>query len=278
MFKKLVLANNLLLFIQPAYIKPLSVSGFAWVLVSIISRFYIYYDFAGYSDISNGVSLLFGIKVPKNFDLPFKSKSITEFWRRWHISLSSWIRDYVYYPLVSKFSNYAGIYISLIISFICLGLWHGDQINYLLYGLINGVAVAGSTYFTKKNRNTIAPSKFKLLFSRFNLYLFLVFLPSILLMAHGSTNLFQIVKSFAYFKSWFSLYYFSIQNIIDVVYLVIPLFLCFELLSTLYGENLKKRFFMMKNTYRLIWLLTGIFITFTLTSPAINYRFLYQVF
>lgn len=277
MFKKIILASNLSLLVREAYAKPLSISGFEWVVISIITRFYIYYDFSGYSDISNGVSLTFGIKVLKNFNRPFTAKSITDFWRRWHISLSTWIRDYVYYPMVSKFSNYAGIYISLIVSFIFLGLWHGDKINYILYGLINGLAVAISTYFAKKNRNSPPATKFKLIVSRISLYLFLIFLPSILLMAHDSITLFQIIKSFTNLESWFGLGYFSNQKIMFLAYLVIPP-LSFGLLSTIYGENLKKHFSVVGNTYRLVWLLLGIFITFTLISPKVNYQFLYQGF
>lgn len=277
-FKKLVLANNLLALIQTAYINPSSASGVEWVLISIITRFYIYYDFSGYSDISNGVSLLFGIKVKKNFDLPFKSKSITEFWRRWHISLSSWIRDYVYYPMVSKFSSYAGIYISLVLSFVCLGLWHGDHVNYLLYGLINGVAVAASTYMAKKNRNAKAPTAITTMFSRLGLYLFLIFLPSLLLMSHNKIIFYQIFDSLVQFKTWFQFQYLDTFKLTTLAVVMIQAALCFEIILVFYGESLKNYFEKLSINQRFIWILILIVISFTFVTPDVNYRFLYQGF
>ncbi len=277
-FKKLVLANNLVLLIQSAYLWPQSVWGSEWILISIISRFYIYYDFSGYSDISNGVSLLFGIKVQKNFDLPFKSKSITEFWRRWHISLSSWLRDYVYYPLVSKFSSYAGIYISLVISFVFLGLWHGDQLNYILYGTINGIAVAISTYNAKRNRNKKPAGKGEEAFSILMLYLFLIFLPALLLMSHNSATMFTIFKSFGNWDKFFDFNYFQTQNVSMFAYLMIPVALIFEIILVFYGKTLRETFSSLSLYQKILVMLVGVFITYTLISPVVNYRFLYQSF
>lgn len=277
-FKKMILANNLFSFIAAAYANPASASGIEWVVISIVTRFYVYYDFSGYSDISNGVSLLFGIKVKKNFDQPFKSKSITEFWRRWHISLSNWIRDYVYYPMVSKFSSYAGIYISLVLSFICIGLWHGDHINYVLYGLINGLAVAFSTYMAKRNRKAPPASKFQEITSRLGLYLFLIFLPSVLLMAHDSATFYQIVESLTNFSSWFTVIYFDAHELISLAYMIIPAALCFELVLVFHGESLKNRFEKLSTNQQVAWMLFIILISFTFISPEVNYRFLYQGF
>lgn len=277
-FKKLVLANNLFLFFQTAYLNPNLASGIEWVIISVITRFYVYYDFSGYSDISNGVSLLFGIKVKKNFDLPFKSKSITEFWRRWHISLSSWIRDYVYYPMVSKFSSYAGIYISLVLSFICLGLWHGDHINYILYGFINGLAVAVSTYLAKKNRHKKSSSLFEVILLRSGLYVFLIFLPSLLLMSHTTTTFYQIVHVLTDFSSWFQFKFIDMNAVISLSYLVIPFALLFELILVFYGDQLKDRYFSMGVKQRITILLLIIMLSFTFVSPDVNYRFLYQGF
>lgn len=277
-FKKLVLANNLFAFFQMAYLNPSIASGLEWVVISVITRFYVYYDFSGYSDISNGVSLLFGIKVKKNFDLPFKSKSITEFWRRWHISLSSWIRDYVYYPMVSKFSSYAGIYISLVLSFVCLGLWHGDHINYILYGLINGLAVAISTYMAKRNRNKKAPSSFEVMFSRLGLYIFLIFLPSILLMSHTTSTFYQVLDVLTDFSSWFQFKFIDMSEMISLAYLVIPVALIFELVLVFYGDRLKNCYALMSVSQRVSIILIIIMLSFTFVSPDVNYRFLYQGF
>ena len=278
LFKKLVFANNIILLIQEAYFHPGKVSGVEWLVVCVLTRFYVYYDFGGYSDISNGVSLLFGIKVKKNFDQPFKSKSITEFWRRWHISLSAWIRDYVYYPLVSKFSSHAGIYIALVISFVCLGLWHGDHINYILYGFINGSAVAVSTYLAKKNRGAPAPSFWKVVLSRFWLYAFLIFLPAFLLLSPDRETFFLILKSFGKTDTWFVWQYFSSLEVLSIIYGIIPLFLIFEYVLVFYGEKLLTRFNTCSIYQKIGWIFLGVFLTFALLSPQINPRFLYQGF
>ena len=278
-FKKLVLANNLILIIQNAFYNPTSVGAIGWIVISIITRFYIYYDFSGYSDISNGVSLLFGIKVQKNFDLPFKSKSITEFWRRWHISLSSWIRDYVYFPLVSKFSSYIGIYISLILSFVILGLWHGDKLNYILYGLVNGLAIAYETYKNKKhNVNERSTNIYKVLISKISLYLFLIFLPSLLLMVRQEETILIIIKSFFNPNMFFDFKYFSFQRLIPIVYMVIPLAVVFESILMIYGKKLKDAFELRPSYQRNLILLLATFTIFALLSPDVNYRFLYQGF
>lgn len=278
MFKKIVLANNLYLLIQDAFDIPGNITALEWIIISVFTRFYIYYDFAGYSDISNGVSQLFGIKVQKNFDLPFKSTSITEFWRRWHISLSSWIRDYVYYPMVSKFSSYAGIYIGLILSFVFLGLWHGDHVNYILYGLINGVAVASSTYFAKKNRGAPPARMYDLIITRFSLYLFLIFLPSLLLMSNKIEILHKIIAAFSEPRLWFGINYFRSLSLLPLVYFIIPLVLLFETMIVFFGQRFKTSFFSKNRNHRIAVVFIIIFITFSLMSPEVNYRFLYQGF
>ncbi len=277
-FKKLVLANNLLLLIQDAFARPVGIKAIEWVIISVIARFYVYFDFGGYSDISNGVSLLFGIKVQKNFDQPFRSKSITEFWRRWHISLSNWIRDYVYYPLVSKFSSYAGIYIGLIISFIILGLWHGIQINYILYGLINGIAVASGTYLSKRKRGAPPASSIRIFISRLWLYLFLIFLPALLLMSHDGQALSVILESFAWKQSWFELKYFSGKEFLPITIIVTQLAFIFELAVCSYGDRLLGSYTKSSSLTKITILVISILVTFSLLSPVVNYRFLYQGF
>ncbi|WP_326514848.1 MBOAT family O-acyltransferase [Clostridium intestinale] len=98
----------------------------------------IYFDFSGYSDMAIGLARLFGFSFKENFDYPYISKSITEFWRRWHISLSTWFKDYLYIPLggnrVAKIRNY----INLLIVFICTGIWHGASWNFIFWGLFHG--------------------------------------------------------------------------------------------------------------------------------------------
>lgn len=101
----------------------------------------IYYDFAGYSDIAIGLCKLFGFDVKENFNFPYRSKSISEFWRRWHISLGTWFREYVYYPMGGSRAGFLKTLRNLSIVFLLTGIWHGAGLNYLLWGVLNGAIV-----------------------------------------------------------------------------------------------------------------------------------------
>lgn len=111
-----------------------------WILAY---GFQIYFDFSGYSDIAIGSGYLFGIVIPENFDWPYLSRSITEFWRRWHISLSSWIRDYVYIPLGGSRRGSARTTLNLLAAFTVSGIWHGASYNFAAWGLWHGILLAG---------------------------------------------------------------------------------------------------------------------------------------
>lgn len=118
-------------------------------LVSAAFGFYsqIYFDFVGYSTIAIGVSRLFGFKLPRNFDFPYRSLSITEFWRRWHISLSSWLRDYLYIPLGGNRQGTLKQYRNLFLTMLLGGLWHGASYNFLLWGGAHGLALGAHKFF-----------------------------------------------------------------------------------------------------------------------------------
>jgi alginate O-acetyltransferase complex protein AlgI len=98
----------------------------------------IYFDFSAYSDMAIGLGLMIGFVFPKNFDSPYKSQSITEFWRRWHISLSSWLRDYLYVPLGGNRKGEARTYVNLATVMLFGGLWHGSSWNFVIWGAIHG--------------------------------------------------------------------------------------------------------------------------------------------
>ncbi len=104
--------------------------------------FQIYFDFSGYSDMAIGLGLMFGFEFAKNFDSPYKSQSITEFWRRWHISLSTWLRDYLYIPLGGNRKGEARTYLNLLVVMLLGGFWHGASWNFLVWGAIFGVWLA----------------------------------------------------------------------------------------------------------------------------------------
>lgn len=133
-FKKLVIADVLSKFVQIVYESPHDFKGFSLVLASFFFTIQIYCDFSGYSDIAIGTAKLLGINLMTNFKNPYMSASIKEFWSRWHISLSTWFRDYVYIPLggnrVDRFRHSA----NLLITFLISGLWHGANWTFVAWG------------------------------------------------------------------------------------------------------------------------------------------------
>jgi alginate O-acetyltransferase complex protein AlgI len=115
---------------------------------AVAYAFQIYFDFSGYSDMAIGLGLMLGFVFPKNFDSPYKSASITEFWRRWHISLSTWLRDYLYRPLGGNRKGPARTYINLFIVMLLGGLWHGAAWNFVIWGAIHGTLLAAERAFS----------------------------------------------------------------------------------------------------------------------------------
>ena len=109
----------------------------AWI-AAVAYFFQIYYDFSGYSDMAIGLGRMFGFNIPENFNYPYLSRSITEFWRRWHISLGSWFREYVYIPLGGNRKGQGRTYLNLGIVFLLTGLWHGADFSFVIWGLYHG--------------------------------------------------------------------------------------------------------------------------------------------
>lgn len=139
-FKKIFIADTLAVAVNNTYSNLYSVSGNQLLIAAVLFAFQLYCDFSGYSDIAIGTAKLFGFKLMGNFNYPYFSRSIPEFWRRWHISLSEWLRDYLYYPLVfmRKKKTKIWIYISTFITFALVGLWHGAGWNYVVMGVVFG--------------------------------------------------------------------------------------------------------------------------------------------
>jgi len=150
LFKKLVIADWLGFFVSPIWKNPNTHHPLIISLTIIGYGLRLYFDFSGYSDISIGSSRLFGLKIMENFDNPYLAKNIGDFWRRWHISLSNWIRDYLFLPL-SKLSYIRAwmIYLAPPIAMTICGLWHGSQLHFLAWGFCQGVAIDVFQYFRK---------------------------------------------------------------------------------------------------------------------------------
>ncbi len=142
LFKKAVISDYLSLnFVDRVFDEPLLYTGFECLMGIYGYALQIYCDFSGYSDMAIGIALLLGFRFPKNFDAPYKSATITEFWRRWHISLSSWLRDYVYISLGGNRKGRLRTYFNLLVTMFLGGLWHGAAIRFVLWGLLHGVAL-----------------------------------------------------------------------------------------------------------------------------------------
>lgn len=140
-FKKIVIANTLAAYVDLIYESygVYSYKGFSLLIVAVMFSFQIYCDFSGYSDIAIGVGKLFGINLMENFKSPYFSTSIKEFWTRWHISLSGWMRDYIYIPLGGNRRGNIRRNINLIFTFLISGLWHGAAWNYVIWGGLHGI-------------------------------------------------------------------------------------------------------------------------------------------
>lgn len=140
--KKLVIADRLAVVVDPYYAQPENFTGPELVMATVFFAFQIYCDFSAYSDIAIGTAKLFGIRLMRNFAYPYFSQSIGEFWRRWHISLSTWFRDYVFIPLGGSRCSPLRRAINLLVTFLISGLWHGAAWRYVIWGGVNGLATA----------------------------------------------------------------------------------------------------------------------------------------
>ena len=139
LFKKVVVADRIAVFVDIVFNNPSSYDGPSFVLAAVLYSFQIYCDFSGYTDIAIGISQVFGFKLTDNFNRPYVARSVAEFWRRWHISLSTWLRDYLYIPLGGNRVNPARLYINLMVVFLICGLWHGSNWTFVIWGFIHGL-------------------------------------------------------------------------------------------------------------------------------------------
>lgn len=151
-FKKIVISDTLSQFVSKVYDAPQGFSGFALVLATVFFSLQIYCDFSGYSDIAVGTAKLLGINLMTNFKSPYFSQSIKEFWSRWHISLSTWFRDYVYIPLGGSRLGKIRHGVNLLITFLVSGLWHGANWTFVIWGAIHGLGQVVENFIVPKDK------------------------------------------------------------------------------------------------------------------------------
>ena len=154
--KKLLIADRLSLFVDPIFDDPAVYSPFTIACAVIGYSLQIYCDFSGYSDIAIGISKIIGFDLPENFNMPYIATSVVEFWRRWHMTLSQWLRDYLYIPLGGNRHGKVKTYRNLMLTMLLGGLWHGASWNFVFWGMLHGLALAANHWWTREHRQ---PSK-----------------------------------------------------------------------------------------------------------------------
>ncbi len=138
LFKKVVIADRLAVCVNTIYNNPTSYSGPCLILATVFFAFQIYCDFSGYTDIAIGSARVMGFELIQNFNNPYSAVSIRDFWHRWHMSLTTWFRDYLYFPLGGNRVSNQKIYFNIMLVFIISGLWHGANWTFLIWGVLNG--------------------------------------------------------------------------------------------------------------------------------------------
>jgi alginate O-acetyltransferase complex protein AlgI len=147
--KKLFIADYLAKYIDLVHLTPDGFSGGEHLISMYAYSFQIYFDFSGYSDIAIGIALMLGYRLKENFDNPYGAENITVFWRKWHISLSLWLRDYIYIPLGGNRKGVFNMYLFLLITMLVGGFWHGADWRFVFWGLAHGLALAGHKLYSK---------------------------------------------------------------------------------------------------------------------------------
>ncbi len=149
LFKKVVVADNLAIYVDRTFASRTTPTGAVCVLAVYAFAIQIYCDFSGYTDIARGLAKLMGIDIPHNFNLPYVSTNPQEFWRRWHISLSTWLRDYLYIPLGGNRGSRWAVYRNLLITMVLGGLWHGAAWTFVLWGLFHGILLISHRWWVE---------------------------------------------------------------------------------------------------------------------------------
>ncbi|MGN6530157.1 MAG: MBOAT family O-acyltransferase, partial [Ginsengibacter sp.] len=204
-FKKLVIADRLAIYVNAVYNNPEHHNGMTLLLATVFFAFQIYCDFSAYSDIAIGAAKVMGFKLMTNFNRPYFARNISEFWKRWHISLSTWFRDYLYISLGGNRVTIPRWYLNLLIVFVISGLWHGANWTYIIWGALNGfyLVFAIITYeYRKKITGFFGIDKLPKL--NYFLQIFTTFILScfawIFFRADKVTDAFSIIKKISTFK------------------------------------------------------------------------------
>jgi len=277
LFKKVVIADNCSVFVNEIFNSYTDYSGATLLLGAFFFTFQLYADFSGYSDMAIGFSRLLGFNITKNFDFPFFSQNIAEFWRKWHISLTSWLTEYVFTPLSFNFRNLGklGLIIAIIINFVICGVWHGANWTYVLFGLLHGCFFIPLILNGTLNRKRkIAEGKRYPSIREFINMLSLFTLITLTFILFRSEN---IVHAILYISEIFSESLFLIPEVPSIkVILLVLIFIFFEWLGR-EGEYAIENVFT-KYKWGVRWVLYTIFVILILYYAGAEQPFLYFQF
>ncbi|GEQ87320.1 O-acyltransferase [Patiriisocius marinistellae] len=255
LFKKMVIADNCALIANHIFENYQAESGSTLFFGAVFFAFQIYGDFSGYSDIAIGTSRLMGFDLMKNFNYPYLSQNLSDFWRRWHISLSTWFRDYVYIPLGGSRVSKTRLIVNVFIVFLVSGLWHGANWTFIFWGFIHGLFVIPVILFVKKDVTFPKGKKlptFKELFNIFTTFLIVV-IAWIFFRAETITDAFLYIKTIA------SPSLITMPNIPRSGILLLFLYMCFEWIQRHRGHILDITFIKSKlMRYAIYYVLVGI--------------------
>jgi len=254
--KKIVVADYISVnFIGRVFENPHLFSGFENLLAIYGYTLQIYFDFSGYTDIAIGVALLLGFRLPPNFNAPYRARNINEFWKRWHISLTTWFRDYLFLPLAYQLSGRMTkkyylkirtekwIYLfSILITFLLCGLWHGAAINFVIWGGIHGIALIIHKFIYPKVTLSKSGNSFRLFLSGFITFQFIVFTWIIFRVSGMDSFLIMMNKILFHFHA-------GLIPVILISYWKILVVMMLGFIMVWFPESLKSR---VKNSFLLL--------------------------
>ena len=277
-FKKMVISDNLTRMVDEIFLIPIGLESFTIILGTIAFGIKIYCDFSGYSDIAIGAALIMGFKIPANFNKPYFATSPSDFWRRWHISLSSWLRDYLYIPLGGNRKSHIRLYLNLFITMFLGGLWHGASWNFVIWGMLHGSYLALHkiilTKFPILQNNSFFKSKIGIVISIFITQYF-IFLTWIAFRV-------QNVEYLIYCMEKYIMLDFQTSNTIQYILLhpvpvaVMMSFIILHFISYMKGNLIEK----ISNYKSLYWImfLTGIMLVIFFSFDGTPEQFIYFKF
>ena len=272
--KKVIIANNVAIVANIILDRDiLSVGTFGTWIALLCYTLQIYFDFSGYSDMAIGLGKMFGFNFMENFNYPYIATSITDFWRRWHISLSTWFRDYIYIPLGGNRVSTIKWIRNILIVWTLTGFWHGASWNFLIWGLYYGIILLIEKKILSKFLNKL-PKILQHIYS-----LFLIMLGWLIFKVEDMNNMLEVLKSlFTYSHTDISELFMNKMEVIPCfIYIVLGIVFCTPIIRNIYNNLIKKNSFFINCAVDVI--IFGLFIlsyTYLLTStynPFIYFRF-----